>query len=66
MLRQNGATRFAVGWLDSAMASRAGKGTMAFITTQPGLEGLKFVVSGPDGPLLTLQEGQHTYRVEAE
>lgn len=39
---------------------------MAFITTQPGLDGLKFVVSSPDGRLLTLQEGQLTFRVEAK
>jgi CubicO group peptidase (beta-lactamase class C family) len=61
--KQGSATLFDFGEYASEVASRTNPdGTVSFITTVPGMNGLEFVVGEKDGKrTLTTRDGQHEY-----
>ena len=61
--REHGITVFDFGGWDSEMATRRDDdGTLAFITTSPGMAGLEFLVTDQGtGRRLTLRDAQHEY-----
>ena len=65
--RNNGTTTFDFGEWKSPVASRKNPdGTISFLTTAPGIEGVEFVVgSGPKKTLVT-RDAQHEYVFEAK
>jgi CubicO group peptidase (beta-lactamase class C family) len=61
--KQGGKTVFDFGEFASEVASRANPdGSISFITIEPGIPGIEFVVGDKDGkPTLTIRDSQHEY-----
>lgn len=61
------ATVFDFGEWKSPMASRKNPdGTISFLTTAPGMEGMEFVVGSGPGKTLVIRDAQHEYVFEAK
>jgi hypothetical protein len=61
--RHDGATTFDVGeWRSATATRRNDDGTLSFITVDPAITGLEFVVGSSAGKrTLTLRDAQHEY-----
>jgi len=64
--RPSGSTLFDFGEWKSEVASRVNPdGTVSFLTTAPGMQGLEFVVGKGEKKTLTLRDAQHEYVFDA-
>ena len=65
MSRAGGKTVFDFGEWKSEVGTRKNPdGTMSFITTVPGMNGLELVAAAGAKPTLTIRDGQHEYVFE--